>query len=137
MPSSATPELSTLSLHDALPISPPTPASRGRLARRLAGLKRRVVTFDGSIRHLEHLYPRAMYRRTFRRAAAVSRGLLPHIERGDFRSEEHTSELQSLRHLVCRLLPPPSSPLFPYTTLFRSRHQPPHRAAAWRVDWPA
>src|SRR5438045_310955 len=40
------------------------------------------------------------------------------------RSEEHTSELQSLRHLVCRLLldvPPPSlSPLFPYTTLFRS-----------------
>src|SRR5262245_17857641 len=35
------------------------------------------------------------------------------------RSEEHTSELQSLRHLVCRL--PPLSPLFPYTTLFRSR----------------
>src|SRR5262245_29485154 len=34
-----------------------------------------------------------------------------------FRSEEHTSELQSLRHLVCR---PPSSSLFPYTTLFRS-----------------
>src|ERR1035438_10620079 len=25
-------------------------------------------------------------------------------ERGDGRSEEHTSELQSLRHLVCRLL---------------------------------
>src|SRR5262245_30168102 len=34
------------------------------------------------------------------------------------RSEEHTSELQSLRHLVCR---PPRSTLFPYTTLFRSR----------------
>src|ERR1035438_373856 len=34
------------------------------------------------------------------------------------RSEEHTSELQSLRHLVCRL--PPTSTLFPYTTLFRS-----------------
>src|ERR1035441_2587310 len=33
------------------------------------------------------------------------------------RSEEHTSELQSLRHLVCRL---PRSPLFPYPTLFRS-----------------
>src|SRR5262245_31468102 len=38
------------------------------------------------------------------------------------RSEEHTSELQSLRHLVCRLLLaltlyPPLSPLFPYTTL--------------------
>src|SRR5205814_9884800 len=26
------------------------------------------------------------------------------IERGEIRSEEHTSELQSLRHLVCRLL---------------------------------
>src|SRR5689334_5324291 len=35
----------------------------------------------------------------------------------DARSEEHTSELQSQFHLVCR---PPSSPLFPYTTLFRS-----------------
>src|SRR5206468_2060732 len=38
------------------------------------------------------------------------------------RSEEHTSELQSRSDLVCRLLlpRPPSSPLFPYTTLFRS-----------------
>src|SRR5690625_4578677 len=58
------------------------------------------------------------------------------------RSEEHTSELQSRGHLVCRLLlekkkhkhchsfivlhlycsppPHPSSRLFPYTTLFRS-----------------
>src|SRR5205814_10431829 len=33
--------------------------------------------------------------RRLRRAAAVARGT---------RSEEHTSELQSLRHLVCRLL---------------------------------
>src|ERR1039458_8953005 len=40
----------------------------------------------------------------------------------DWRSEEHTSELQSLRHLVCRL--PPVSPLFPYTTLFRSPGRP-------------
>src|SRR6266496_2035975 len=37
-----------------------------------------------------------------------------------FRSEEHTSELQSRRDLVCRL--PPLSTLFPYTTFFRSRH---------------
>src|SRR5438874_722530 len=55
------------------------------------------------------------------------------------RSEEHTSELQSRRDLVCRLLlekkktlatlysfiltlrTPPSPPLFPYTTLFRSQ----------------
>src|SRR5205814_2519222 len=26
------------------------------------------------------------------------------VDQGDYRSEEHTSELQSLRHLVCRLL---------------------------------
>src|SRR6266513_1240742 len=39
-----------------------------------------------------------------------------------FRSEEHTSELQSRFDLVCLLLlpRPPSSTLFPYTTLFRS-----------------
>src|ERR1041384_6733462 len=41
------------------------------------------------------------------------------------RSEEHTSELQPLAYLVCRLLflmirRPPRSTLFPYTTLFRS-----------------
>src|ERR1035441_444658 len=41
------------------------------------------------------------------------------------RSEEHTSELQSLRQLLCRLFflmirRPPRSTLFPYTTLFRS-----------------
>src|SRR5438045_1120325 len=32
-------------------------------------------------------------------------GNLDHRRSGDRRSEEHTSELQSLRHLVCRLLP--------------------------------
>src|SRR5690625_3736758 len=36
------------------------------------------------------------------------------------RSEEHTSELQSRGHLVCRLLYPLIFILFPYTTLFRS-----------------
>src|SRR2546429_192258 len=77
------------------------------------------------------------------------------------RSEEHTSELQSRLHLVCRLLlekkkkttryplpylhllfffflmirRPPRSTLFPYTTLFRSR-----RARGLRYiarQWPA
>src|SRR5437870_3477220 len=43
------------------------------------------------------------------------------------RSEEHTSELQSRGHLVCRLLlvrRHPASTLFPYTTLFRSSSVP-------------
>src|ERR1035441_2763882 len=36
----------------------------------------------------------------------TSKAQRDHLERvqGDCRSEEHTSELQSLRHLVCRLL---------------------------------
>src|SRR5690349_19879376 len=45
------------------------------------------------------------------------------------RSEEHTSELQSRRDLVCRLLLPchPTLPLLPYTTLFRSLRPSPRR----------
>src|SRR5205814_1248429 len=53
---------------------------------------------------------------------AIIIALFRHRQTVNLRSEEHTSELQSLRHLVCRLLlhPPPLSTLFPYTTLFRS-----------------
>src|SRR5262245_65836528 len=63
----ATTEIYTLSLHDALPISPSC-GSRSRTRRRTA---------SGA---------------SSSSAAIASR------------SEEHTSELQSLRHLVCRLL---------------------------------
>src|SRR5258705_9605606 len=41
-------------------------------------------------------------RRPARRRNGQERGIL--ADDGDRRSEEHTSELQSLRHLVCRLL---------------------------------
>src|ERR1041384_8841986 len=58
----ATTEIYTLSLHDALPISPPARAPSRPAAWRCARL------------------------------------------RGRPRSEEHTSELQSLAYLVCRLL---------------------------------
>src|SRR5699024_2805304 len=37
-----------------------------------------------------------------------------------YRSEEHTSELQSRFDIVCRLLRSTFSSLLPYTTLFRS-----------------
>src|ERR1039458_10870324 len=57
----ATTEIYTLSLHDALPISSTAGSSADR-----------------------HFFPTAFC--------------------GTQRSEEHTSELQSLRHLVCRLL---------------------------------
>src|SRR6201982_731283 len=64
-------------------------------------------------------------RREARRFAA-----LPHTRTScQTRSEEHTSELQSHDNIVCRLLfvmirRPPTSTLFPYTTLFRSHSRP-------------
>src|SRR3989338_5238693 len=87
----ATTEIYTLSLHDALPIL--HPFMQGELVVR----------------------PNQLFR-----FALIAFPL---------RSEEHTSELQSQFHLVCRLLlfyfflmirRPPRSTLFPYTTLFRS-----------------
>src|ERR1035441_3606995 len=89
----ATTDIYTLSLHDALPIS-------------ATSSERATRTPEAS--------------RTCCRSISASPAA---------RSEEHTSELQSLRHLVCRLLfamirLPPISTLFPYTTLFRSRQHP-------------
>src|SRR2546425_12549176 len=80
----ATTEIYTLSLHDALPISP-----RGRRPIQLPSVssnscgKRRAIppaTFKGTPQ--------------FKFSPLTSLG----------RSEEHTSELQSLAYLVCRLL---------------------------------
>src|SRR5438045_6890720 len=69
----ATTDIYTLSLHDALPISD------YKMTQRYA-----------------HLAPE-------HKAAAVARLVANDLEAAP-RSEEHTSELQSLRHLVCRLL---------------------------------
>src|SRR4249920_1243558 len=82
MPSTS---ISTLSLHDALPISRCDVPRAGRSVHRS-----RPRSGRSSSTARNHRRPR---------------------------SEEHTSELQSRPHLVCR---PPRSPLFPYTTLFRS-----------------
>src|SRR5262245_66393053 len=70
-------DIYTLSLHDALPIW-----------RRAA--RRSPVPAEAGGRGIG-LGPRRAARRGAARAS-------------DLRSEEHTSELQSLRHLVCRLL---------------------------------
>src|SRR5947199_8389802 len=77
-------EIYTLSLHDALPIYEAVPrlprqadADRRQRRPRHDQLDQRHYADDG---------------RAQRRRARVDR------------SEEHTSELQSLRHLVCRLL---------------------------------
>src|SRR3712207_6923943 len=75
----ATTEIYTLSLHDALPISPGATLPRRRAAARQSSA---CGARCGS-----------PTRRTSPTAPASSR-----------RSEEHTSELQSRQYLVCRLL---------------------------------
>src|SRR3712207_8309516 len=77
----ATTEIYTLSLHDALPIFP-RGDGRGPL-------------------HLPALLPWHATRAHHAGAAAAGEGSLPSLRR---RSEEHTSELQSRQYLVCRLL---------------------------------
>src|SRR5690349_22331585 len=74
----ATTEIYTLSLHDALPI--------------FAGLRHR----DRADEHRAHGSGDGVGARRRRRRAG--------IVRAHSRSEEHTSELQSRRDLVCRLL---------------------------------
>src|SRR2546430_17736450 len=78
----ATTEIYTLSLHDALPISAPWPRRRRR-------------------RHLGRSAP-CCRRAAGRPAPKPRRGNTVQIARD--RSEEHTSELQSQSNLVCRLL---------------------------------
>src|SRR5437762_319489 len=127
MPSSAStlPELYALSLHDALPIS--TSSSRSCSQIRWASPSRGCFESRpprcaaGSARARRSVRRRRPRGWCFRWSAASS----PCCG-SSFRSEEHTSELQSPMYLVCRLLlrPSPSSTLFPYTTLFRS---PPRR----------
>src|SRR5256884_7140047 len=95
----ATPEISPLPLHDALPIS----LERGPRARdvgvgepRLPRARRR----RDRVRRLPGGLPAAVRARARSRAPA-RRG---HDLRAGVRSEEHTSELQSRLQLVCRLL---------------------------------
>src|SRR5256885_10592607 len=83
----ATTEIYTLSLHDALPIS-----SAARRARR-----QRLRARGDRLRVGQPARPRA------RRARALRRRGHRHRE-APARSEEHTSELQSPCNLVCRLL---------------------------------
>src|SRR2546425_12195565 len=80
----ATTEIYTLSLHDALPISSPGPESRVSRVRAVRSSRRAGVHRDVLGRDQDRRGP----------------GPGQHADR----SEEHTSELQSLAYLVCRLL---------------------------------
>src|SRR5205814_10118933 len=82
----------TLSLHDALPIS-------GLSARALSGSDHRDSGWQDKHRHF--LCHARLRGDRFRPGLFAD----SHVtECRAARSEEHTSELQSLRHLVCRLL---------------------------------
>src|SRR5205814_9406473 len=92
----------TLSLHDALPISYLMPA-RTADAIRSAGSVARCVSRRH--RHSTKNTPSteaALMRNTGPGPPATM--ITPAMAGPTARSEEHTSELQSLRHLVCRLL---------------------------------
>src|SRR5947207_1010165 len=123
MPSSATTEIYTLSLHDALPISK-TVAKEGAAH----GVRANVIC-PGFVRTplVEKQIPEQSRTLGLSEEDVVKKVMLKDTVDGEFttleRSEEHTSELQSHSDLVCRLLRPPRSTLFPYTTLFRSRRR--------------
>src|SRR5687768_8845755 len=135
MPSSASAPTAiyTLSLHDALPILLAIAGGVLEVLDRLVDLP----ALGHEDRHVpQRLFPdrdellalaRERDRLLHRRDGAV-------VLAGAVRSEEHTSELQSRLHLVCRLLlrRPPRSTLFPYTTLFRSYLRSP--AASWKYS---
>src|SRR5206468_7685299 len=96
----ATPAIYTLSLHDALPISEIEQyMRRGYLLERLSYPSPAFSSAPGrkfSISTSE--LPRSR-RRSSRPCGLLKSRVIP-----SFRSEEHTSELQSRSDLVCRLL---------------------------------
>src|SRR5205814_10158275 len=100
-PTTATPHIYPLSLHDALPISARAAHAGADPERQRRRDSPRFARSRGERRHLPVRSPRASARGAG--FPAVSR-LGSRDAAVDARSEEHTSELQSLRHLVCRLL---------------------------------
>src|SRR5947207_2764322 len=120
MPSSSTSCLYTLSLHDALPILAAAEFVLFLVCARPA-LENSAIDISPSCaptfpNNCSSTGTLEMSTR-FALPADTESAVRNRIRR---RSEEHTSELQSHSDLVCRLLLPPVSTLFPYTTLFRS-----------------
>src|SRR5207253_10604433 len=92
---------STLSLHDALPISP---SQRNPVCRLRAGKRRNGETLrPGNARPVQFVHARPECNRLAPWRIDGARSC-PHGDVRTVRSEEHTSELQSRGHLVCRLL---------------------------------
>src|SRR5690606_40728868 len=93
-----TPEISPLSLHDALPIS-----RRVFAVTRCAVLVDRACSADLKVRRYGQPWGRAGHRESPRRCPDLIRRRRD-LSASPRRSEEHTSELQSRENLVCRLL---------------------------------
>src|SRR3989449_7752329 len=91
----ATTEIYTLSLHDALPISGDAAHPAAHVRDAPARGWRRPSRRPGNARSRGPGHHAAVHAR---------RPRLPADRAQDVRSEEHTSELQSRLHLVCRLL---------------------------------
>src|SRR5205814_10150291 len=93
-----TSEFYTLSLHDALPICEIAHIGEFLHAVAMVELEESQLA-HGAIRTpaLRQIVHKPLAVRAYRAHAVRARSRL-------VRSEEHTSELQSLRHLVCRLL---------------------------------
>src|SRR5262245_16279147 len=120
MPATGRSETHPLSLHDALPIFNKAlekdRSLRYQSAADLRGDLKRLRRDTDSGRSAAVSAATGAVERT---AASTASGTAA-FRSGLSRSEEHTSELQSLRHLVCRLRGAPRLTPFPYTTRFRS-----------------
>src|SRR5262249_61279656 len=101
---SPTPLLSPLSLHDALPISDGFPATVDGVERFSRLLLEAALPYAAAVK------PNLAFFEAFGSAGIAALERLRALVPSDVpfladakRSEEHTSELQSLTHLVCRL----------------------------------
>src|SRR5690606_41701637 len=100
LPLAAAPVISTLSLHDALPISPG--GSRGTFSTPTSAI---TPTASTSAARLIASSPHSRHANTAGRGHGRSRGAETRSVTTRTRSEEHTSELQSRENLVWRRLP--------------------------------
>src|SRR5256714_9916462 len=97
----ATTEIYTLSLHDALPI---WLRSSRRSGKRHGTSRNRARVICRVAYTVQSTEPRGADRTSSVTSKRRSRRLSIASIRNSTRSEEHTSELQSLAYLVCRLL---------------------------------
>src|SRR5205814_6508743 len=97
----APPATSTLSLHDALPI---LQGVRGTHRVTDQEPEQKYQAVERFTRDLTELARKGKIDPVIGRDEEIRRVMQVLSRRTKNRSEEHTSELQSLRHLVCRLL---------------------------------